>query len=85
MVSHGADTVLRDDLSEPPVYVPDISTPRDIILPELLVVPERPTKSPLADHPVPSDAEHQEPLQKPDSTPHCYPQQIRKPTQKLDL
>lgn len=81
------NTVLRDDLSEPipPVYVPDIFTPRDITSPEPLVVPDRSTKLPPADHPVPSVAEHQEPLPKPDSTPRRYPQRIRKPTQKLDL
>lgn len=81
------NTVRRDDSSEPipPVYVPDIVTPRDITSPEPLVDPNRSTKSPPTDHPVPSVAEHKELLSKPDSTPRRYPQRIRKPTQKLDL
>lgn len=80
-------TLLRDDSSEPipPVYVPEIFTPRDITSQEPLVVPDRSTKSPPADHPVPSVAEHQEPLPKPASTPRRYPQRIPEPTQKLNL
>lgn len=54
------NTVQRDDLSEPipPVYAPNIFTPREITSPEPLVDPDRSTKSPPADYPVPSVAEH---------------------------
>ncbi|XP_062600131.1 uncharacterized protein K02A2.6-like [Saccostrea cucullata] len=82
------DTILPGDVqSEPPlpVYVPDVPLPRDIIAPGTPVIPEKPTKSPLTDKPVPLVTNDPIPLPKPDNTPRRYPQRIRKPTQKLDL
>ena len=76
------NTELPGNISEPPlpVYVPDVSLPKDISVPEISVETEK-----LAEQPAPLGNKHKSPLPKPDNTPHRYPQRIRKPTQKLDL
>jgi hypothetical protein len=80
-------TVVQGDIKEPllPLYVPDASSLKDTVAPETTIVSDRPTVLPPTDKPVPSVTKHQTPLPKPENASRRYPQQIRQPTQKLDL
>ena len=80
-------TVVQGNTNKPllPLYVPDASSPKDTVAPETTIFSDRPTELPPTDKPVPSVTKHQIPLPKPENASRRYPQQIRQPTQKLDL